>query len=351
MKLKKIIASSLALTLSLAAFTGCGNSNSGGVSADTAAAGGISDSSSDLRTLRVGIMTGQPDQYAVFIGTEEGIFEKYGVNVETNEYVMGINTVDAIVNGLEDTGNLADFAAVNRIGNTLKATNLVLFSELAFSTPATGGLFVAPEYADDLSKLDGSIGWLTQLGTVVEYYNWQAQTHIGVDPAAQTNIPIDSPQTGLALAQNGGAAAAVITGSNVHYYEGYGWTLAASAEDIGMKTGAYLVTTREFLADNTDLLGDYLKALNESLDYITNNLDSCAERAEAKFGVNAEDFKINWQSLNFEIGFTEEGAAHLDGINDWAFGEGRYDEAYNIRDFIDTSAAEKAAPGNVTINK
>lgn len=370
MKLKKMIASSMALAFALAVLPGCSSSDSSDSSDTSIEANSLSaandssvadeaDNSDDpaaetpaeLKTIRVGIMTTQPDQYAVFIGSEEGIFEKYGVQVETNEYVAGINTVDAIVNGLEDTGLLADYAAVNRIGNTAKATNLVLFSELSVGEPKIGGLYVAPEYADDLTSLNGSAGWITSIGTVREYNIWQAQTYVGLDPEKQNYVPIDSPQTALALIQTGGATAAVGYGADAKYYEDMGWTLVAGASDIGIKIGSYLVTTREYLAENEDLLADYLRGLNESIAYINNNLDSSAERVEAEFGISADDFKLNWQSYSFEIGFTEEGAAHLDSINDWAFSHGKFEEAYNIRDFIDTSAAEKAAPDNVTIVK
>ena len=331
----------LALAAAVGLLTGCAAN----------AAGTTEQAASDLHTVRVGLMTGLPDQYAVYIGTEEGIFEKYGIYAETNEYAAGINTIDAIANGTEDTGILADFAAVNRIGNTLDATNLVLFSELSLNETNNGGLYVPAEYAGDLKSLDGTEGWLTQIGTVWEYYNWQAQTYIGLDPAKQNVVQIDSMQTGIALAQQGGGTAVVASGANAKRFEESGWVLAASSQDIGIKTGIYLTTTREYLAAHQEDLANYLRALGESVTYINEHLEDSAARVEAKFGVDAEDFKESWTSYTFELGFTEAGAAHLDEVNAWAYGEGRYDTEYNIRDFIDTSAAEIAFPDNVTYNK
>ena len=97
--------------------------------------------------------------------------------------------------GVDDTGLLADFAAVNRIGNTLNNTNLVIFSDLSSSVSYNGGLFVAPKYKDDLGALDGSEGWITSIGTVSEYFNWQAQTYLGLDPSKQKNVNTDSIST------------------------------------------------------------------------------------------------------------------------------------------------------------
>lgn len=209
MNIKKIIAiiASTALTATLLA--SCGSSSSGKTAKK------FTKDGKELSVLRVANMTGQPDQYADYIGMEQGIFEKYGISLETSEYAAGINTVDAIATGTADTGLLADFAAVNRIGNTLDNTNLVIFSDLSSSVSYNGGLFVAPKYKDDLGALDGSEGWITSIGTVSEYFNWQAQTYLGLDPSKQKNVNTDSISTQIAVAHNGEASAAIVTGSAI----------------------------------------------------------------------------------------------------------------------------------------
>lgn len=345
MKTRKILSTAAAAALSLTIFTACGSSSS-----DATASTVTTEDGTELQVLRVAIMTGQPDQYADYIGTEEGIFEKYGISLETTEFVAGINTVDAIVNGTADTGILADFAAVNRFGNTLHDTNLTIFSELSNITPSIGGLYVPPEYADDLSKLDGSAGWITQIGTVIEYYNWQAMTYIGLDPAKQNIVQTDSNQTSLALAKNGDASAVVATGASGKYFEEQGWVLAANASDIGIDVSSYLISTNEFASNNTELLANYLTALSESIDFINNNLDDSAEKISAKFGIEADDFKDNWTQITFNLGLTEEGADHLDEINTWAFDQGYYSESYDVRQFYYTDAVEKSFPDNVTVD-
>ena len=141
MKTKKLLSLVTAVVLVLGLLTGCSDSKGSSGGSDT----GAGNDANKVRTIRVGYMTGQPDQYAGYIGTEQGIFEKYGVKIESSEYAAGINTVDAIATGTVDIGLLADYAAVNRIGNTLDATNLVIFSELALVEPNIGGLYVAPQ--------------------------------------------------------------------------------------------------------------------------------------------------------------------------------------------------------------
>lgn len=308
-----------------------------------------SDSSdSGLRTLRVAVMTGQPDQYAIAVGEEQGIFEKYNIDVETTEYVAGINTIDAVVNGTADTGMMADYAAANRLGNTLEDTNLVIFSELAASDMKNGGLYVAPEYADDLDSLDGSTGFITQTGTVTDYYVSTAIEYLGLEEENQNLISTDSTQTALALVQQDNASAYIASGSNASYVEEYGWVLAVPAEDLGIRTGSYLLTTDEFLESNTELLADYMTALQESIDYINDNLDDVSVEMASEFGVEADDFVENWTAQEFMIGLSVEGAEHLQELEDWAYAHGRFPQEYEVTQFYNAAAAEIAFPDRST---
>ena len=93
MKIHNFIKTVTAAALGLSLLTAC-SGNSGSSAASSGENG--------LRTLRVANMTGQPDQYADFIGQQQGIFEKHGINLQTTEFVAGINTVDSIVTGTAD---------------------------------------------------------------------------------------------------------------------------------------------------------------------------------------------------------------------------------------------------------
>ncbi len=340
---KKVTGIFLALALAAGSLTGCGEGSE--------AAGSEGTGQTELTTLRDAVMTGQLDQYATEIGIWQGIFEKYGIDLQTTEFVAGINTIDSVVTGTADIGMMADYATVNRLGNTLEETDLKIFSELTGAGAQNGGLYVAPEYVDDLSALDGSTGFIINTGTVSDYYTSQAIAYLGFDESKQNIINTDSSQTTLALAQSGGASAVVATGSNAAYLEDYGWQLVVESEEMGIETGAYFLTTESFLDENEELLADFLQAVYESAQYIDANLDECAEYLEETLGVKAEDFKLNWQTYVIKTGFSEEAALHLEEMEKWAYEHGRYDTDYDIREFIDTSAVEIAFPDDVTIKQ
>ncbi len=342
---KKVLSLFLVTALAAGVLSGCGDKGAAGTGGDAAADSG------ELVTLRDAVMTGQLDQYATEIGKWQGIFEKYGIDLQTTEFVAGINTIDSVVTGTADIGMMADYATVNRLGNTLEETDLKIFSELSGAGAQTGGLYVAPEYVDNLEALDGSVGFMTITGTVSDYYTSQAIAYLGFDESQQNIIATDSAQTQLALAQSGGASAVVSTGSNAAYLEDYDWQLVVDSKDMGIETGAYFLTTESFLDENKELLADFLKAIDESAQYIDENLEECAEYLEEALGVKAEDFKLQWQTYVIKTGFSEEAALHLEDIEKWAYENGRYDTDYDIRGFIDTSVVEIAFPDDVTIQK
>ena len=360
---KKIVSLLAAGALAVASLAGCGNSGSGStgsepvqasnaggsnVSADAGASG--DDANTEKTLLRLAVMTGGLDQYIDEVGQWQGIFEKHGLEVEITEYVYGIATIDAIVNGTADIGNMADYATVNRLGNTYGVTDLKIFSDLGAPVgDQVGGLYVAPEYADDISSLDGSKGFMTTTGTVVDYYIARAIEYLGFDYDAQNIIAIDSVQTGLAVASAGDASAYFVSGASAARFDEIGWVRVATADEIGISTTAYLLATEGFITENTEALAQYLLAIDETIDFINNNLDETAEYLGERLSLIPEDFKANWKNRVFKHGLNADSAEHLQEIEQWAYGAGRFETDYQVTEFYDARPATIAFPDAVTV--
>lgn len=353
---KRVISLAATAVLVFGALSGCGSTSSDNNTQTTketteeTASSDASTSDGDLVTVRDAVMTGQLDQYATEVGLWQGLFEKYGIDLKTTEFVAGINTIDSVVSGTADIGMMADYAAVNRLGNTLDATDLKIFSQISGGGVAqSGGLYVDPKYADDLESLDGSEGFMYQEGTVSYYYASKCIEYLGLDESKQNLINTDSSQTRLALIQKGGASAVYANGSEANYIEDAGWVLAATSQEIGIQTGTYFLATDKYISENKEVLAKFLQAIDESTQYISDHLDESAEYLEGKLGVKAEDFKANWENYSFEPGFSEEATQHLEDIEKWGYEHGSFPKDYNIRDFITTEAVDIAYPDKVTL--
>ena len=323
-------------------FAGCSTSDS-----KTAGSDG------SLTTVRQALMTNGFDYYVALVGLKEGIYKKYGIDLQTTEYGRGINTMDAVANNTADIGNLATYAVINRIGNTLKDTNLVIFSEQSSGALQTGGLYVAPEYANNLKALDGSRGFISIRGTVSDYSTSRVIEYLGLDEKKQNIVQSDSVATNLAIIKNNEASAIYTDGTSGQRIEQSGWVLAVPSEKItesGTKIqgGGFYLTTKEYNENNKETLGKWLKATEESFNYIVNHMDESADYIAAKSGINPDDFKKNWESIKSRVGFTEQGIQDLKEMEQWAYSHGNIPEDFDITQFIDYSAAKAGIPDKVT---
>ncbi len=321
--------------LIISSITGCGSKE-------------VSAGKKDLTTVRVAVMTGTVTQYTAVVGKEQGIFEKNGIDLEITEYAAGINTIDAVVAGQADIGMMADYAAVNRIGNTLDTSNLLIVSEVNGGSTKSA-LYVAPEYEKDLKGLDGK-GFSSNVGTVSEYYNSKIFEYLGFDEGKQNLINCDSVSTGLALAQKGEISASFTAGANAAYYEELGWKKTIGSEKLGIKTYSYYLVTDSYNEKNKESLSRFLKASQESFDYIKDNVDDTAQYLEGTLGIIGDDFKKEWASEKSRIGFSGEGVKQLEEIAQWAYKNERYNKEYDIKTLINTEALELVYPDKVTLS-
>lgn len=324
-------------------FTGCGGFK-----------GSEASNSDNLTTVRQALMTNGFDYYIALIGLKEGIYKQYGIDLQTTEYGRGINTMDAVVNGTADIGNLATYAVINRIGNTLNDTNLVIISQQSSGGLQTGGLYVAPEYVNNLKALDGSKGFISIRGTVSDYQTSKVIEYLGLDESKQHIVQSDAVPTNLAIVKNNEASAIYTDETNGQRIEQLGWKLAVPVQTITeagteIQGGAFFLTTRQYNENNKDTIGKWLQATEESFNYIRSHMDESAEYISAKSGISPEDFKKNWNSIQSKVGFTDEGIKDLKEMEQWAYNHGNIPQDFDITPFIDYSAAKLSIPDKVTV--
>ncbi|MDY2626816.1 MAG: ABC transporter substrate-binding protein [Lachnospiraceae bacterium] len=337
--MRKILAllTSLVLVLSAAA---CGNT---GASDETK----TQENSQELTKVRVAIMTGGASHWYAVIGRDAGIFEKHGIEVEITEFAAGINTVDAVVTGQADFGNLADYACINRIGSTQENTNLVVVDRLSTSKgTSNGGLYVSDDIKS-LSDLAGK-GFATQAGTVWDY--WVAKTYekAGIKEADQNILNVDSPASAVALMISGEASAFWASGTNAAKLEDAGFHTLLTLDDLGLYTDAYYISTSDFLEKNEAVAEEFIKAQKETADWIYANEDEAAAIFEKAAGTTQEQFHSDLAATQLVTDFTQETLDHLNDIKSWAVENGRFAD-YDVLKFSDFTALKAVYPDSVTV--
>lgn len=344
-RLKRIATGMIALSLVLTGMTGCGQHT------DQQPSSGA-DTNGAYTVVRYGVMPSGITQWIGIIDAKKDIFKNHGIQLEPTEFAMGINTVDAIVTDQLDIGNFADYAGVNRIGNTADETNLRIFTETNRSQIGDGvsaNLYVSPDVnsVEDLKgKHVATIG-----GSVYDY--WYGKLFEAYD-LGEEDVSIDSVTSSaeaLALANGGSISAFWANGADaVKLTDEYGWQ-ALDLGEFSLPAYSYLVSTDTWLKDHHETAVEFLKACQETLDYMAANEEEVVGWIAEATGQDEKLVKANIASWNFDFTFSQEAYESLVDVSKWCYENGNYEKEYNIADFISIDAVKEAFPDKVTYTK
>ena len=297
-----------------------------------------------LEKVRLGVFTGGPDQYLAVAGQEQGIFEKYGINLAITEFAAGINTVDAIVTGQSDIGMIADFAGINRIGNTQENFNIRIIGR--YTTAKSYNLYVNPDEVTKLEDLAGK-GFATMPGTILDYYNSLTYEKANIKKEDQRIVNVDSGQTVLSVLESGDAVAFWTAGATAKKLEEAGMKEFLTMDDFGISVDAYYVSSDSYMKNHADILENFLSAVKETEEWVQANQEKAAEIIEEKTGIPQEQILQNLESNQLLLDFKQDSIEHLNGIKEWALDAGLFEKDYEIKDFVDTAILEKLFPNDV----
>ncbi|MEE8717317.1 MAG: ABC transporter substrate-binding protein [Coriobacteriales bacterium] len=337
------IAGVVVLATLTAGATGCGSGepeargDSPEASQTGASDGG--DSTQGLVPVNVGVMTGNLDQSLVAIGRERGTFEGHGLDVRVSEYAAGINTVDAIVTGQNDIGLLADYAAVNRLGNTSDSTDLRLF--VNYQRSHITKLYVNPDRVKTVGDLAGQ-GFVTLPGTVWDYWVGKTYEYAGISEADRDVINVDSAQDALGVLTRGDGVAFWASGANASKLEEAGFEPILTMDDLGIFVDSYFVSTSAYLDANPQVAQRFLEALREIEEWVEGNLDEAGRVVEGQTTQPADQFVENVKQFTLSTSLGQDAIDHLNDIKDWARDAGKFENDFEVTDFIDTKPLEDA---------
>lgn len=342
---KKLLSFLVILGITISA-AGCGN-ESNTASGETKTAENPETekkTEQELQTVRLGVFTGGVDQYIAVVGKEQGIFEKYGIQLEITEFAAGINTVDAIVTGQSDIGMIADFAGVNRIGNTKEECNIRILAR--YTSAKNYDLYVNPEKVTSMEDLAGQ-GFATAPGTILEYYTALTYEEAGIGEEDRNILNVDSGQTALSVLSSGEAVAYWTTGATAKKAEELGMKKFLTMDDIGLSVDAYYVSSEEFISEDEETVENFLSAVKETEEWILANTTQAGEITESQTGAPQDQVIENIEACKLLLDFNQDSVDHLNQIKEWAVGAGLFETDYEIKDFVDTTALEKLFPEDV----
>ncbi len=295
-------------------------------------------------TIRFGVNNGDQIQILKIVDDHTGFLKERGINLETTEFAAGINTIDAITLGQLDVGLFADYAGVNRIGNTLNDTELRAFTNIGVVDSYE--LYVNPETiktGEDLLTAN----LVSQAGVVFEYEYGKLFEYYNLDPKDVHLVNVTSAQEALSLAASGGGDAYWANPTIKDMFAEQGWIPFISIDDIGAPMYTYNVANESYLTEHRDEVTKFLIVSEEAFRYIDENLDEVAGWVEAEIGLKKDLVIKSWKEREHKYSFGQAEYEALKNVKDWCFQNGNFDTDYDVADFINTDSLKAAFPDRV----
>lgn len=347
--LKKVLSLVIVFSFIFSAFalTGCGKTDVGSKSAE--AGQGSESKGSDSKenvTVRFGVMTTNIDHQIAMVGLEKGFFEDNGVDLQITEYAAGINTIDALVSDQLDIGIAADFAFLNRVGNT-KQNDLRLIAN--YGDIAAQQLYVNPDEIKDIDDIKGK-RILNLTGTIWEYWNVLTAEYKGLSVDDVELVNVDSVANAIAIAQKGDADAFWASGDSAAKLADLGWVSILDIAELDATTTLFFVAKDSYLAKNSEAVEKFYKGFQETLDYINENQEDAIKIINTKTGLSEDAIKAGLDAYDLGIMFKKDIYDYVDNVNKWLYENKYYDYEFDTKDYVDVSIAKKLYPDAVEID-
>jgi NitT/TauT family transport system substrate-binding protein len=293
--------------------------------------------------IRLGVMTDNFNDYAGAVGNSEGIFAKYGLEVEITSFARGINTIDAVTIGQVDIGGGADFAVLNRLGGS-QTTPLRIFTGMGYTLNAHNLYTKDPSINSPADLAGKSI--VVNLGSVDEYYAAQTLNAVGIPQPNVTFLPIDGAMEGVALIRNGTAQAMWATGRAAESLKTIeGIRSVARLSTYVASTANVAIATEQYLEENQRAVEKYLRATEEIYQFFRDNPQRTAEIVNKVNATPVAQVLTNLKTWANYVEFDQKFYDTLERMYTWTEKRGIVKNPYDLHTYVNVDALKAAFPG------
>lgn len=282
----------------------------------------------------------------VWVAQDQGFFQTHGVEADIRPFAFGVDTIDATLTGQLDFGIGLDFATTTRLQTgQLKIIAAVIEPEAGFHRLAVSDAIQAPE---DLAgkKIGIAKGTAQHLVTIGYLQNF------GVDVDGVELVPMPSLLEMVASLRARRIDAAFVWGDGVEQAEQIPHArILSDDKPANVRLHGYLVTTKDFAAENPDAVKNTLAALADATDWIETNFDAAVDIVASHARSPRQTVAAQMQRQNFTLSLKETQAAGFDVIAEFAEVNDITDRLIRPRDYIDASFLRAVAPERVTLDQ
>lgn len=343
MKLKRILAVA-GLIVALTAMTACGSQDQEetakdvSVEKETNTDGGSEDEGLNQATsIKIGDQT---QYYTAKVALEKGFLaDEFGEDfeVELSSFTGGPALTEALVAGQIDFAMYADLPAVQARANNVDIKIISKFWQADDAYSLIAGKDSGIDSLEDLKGKRIAIRVGTQSHKLILSY----LKSVGLTGQDVELAGLDTSEGISALATGDVDALIGFTVDNDSIIEQTGGHLVATSEGFD-NTVIYQIVNNSYASENPDIVARYLKVLDETNQWISENLEEADQIVADFISSTPEEVEAYWNTRTFTVGWDDNLESEISDTIDFAYEQGTIEEKFDVKELIDTSYLEKA---------
>lgn len=280
-----------------------------------------------------------------WVAADKGYFAEEGLEATVSLFGTGIDAINAVIAQQADLGPGLDFAVLNLAAAAAEGMQVVA----CIAAPAPG--FHQLAVRNDIN------GPQDLTGKKIGYVAGTSEHLVTVKYLEQNGIPLDSveliPFPGLfemvgALRTDDIQASWVWLSGTQEARDDPNLKILTDDSAVLETLAIYLVTRAEWAEANQDTIERVVRAYDKASKAIADDTAGAAQIVADGVAGNAEMFANIIPNQNYRIGFDQVQLDSFDDIAQFLIDSGKLEPGFDIRDFINFDAMERAVPGSVT---
>ena len=282
-----------------------------------------------------------------WVALDRGFFAEENLAVDVSLFGTGIEAIQAVIARQADLGPALDFAVLNLAGAA--KDNMRVVAAIAAPKPGFHSLAVRNDINGPQDLVGKKIGYVE--GTSENFVTLQYLIQNGIDLKDVELVPMPGLFELVGALRTNNIQAAWVWLSGTSEVEGDDNLKILTDDSAVLDTVAiYLVSGAEWADANQDIIVRVLRAYDKASKVINAEPDAAAKIVAAAVSGDADLFAKIIPNQRYGIGFSQVQLDSLDAIAKFLIDSGHLDPDFDIREFLDFRAMEKAVPGSVTAN-
>jgi ABC-type nitrate/sulfonate/bicarbonate transport system substrate-binding protein len=280
-----------------------------------------------------------------WVSIDRGFFEEENIEADVSLFGTGIEAIQAVIARQADLGPALDFAVLNLAAAAEE--NMRVVGAIAAPKPGFHSLAVRNEINGPEDLVGTKIGYVQ--GTSEHFVTIRYLEQNGIDLADVELIPFP----GLfelvgALRTNDIQAAWVWLSGTQEANEDESLKVLTNDADVLDTVAIYLVASSEWADENQEAITRVLRAYDKASVVLNEEPEAAAQIVADAVSGDAELFANFIPNQRYRVEFTQVQLDSFDAIAQFLIDSGKLPADFDIREFIDFAAMEKAVPGSVT---